>query len=513
MRTLVLTALVALALAPAPSAQLVPDDSFGSVLVGSGASYSSRDLAIDLKDRPVSLFGSFAAHPHLNVTRFDPDGTRDALFGTQQISPGRYGSVRILALSDGGLLAFGRTGLNGPFEADQVWTERISEQGSTLDPIRAYPSDYAEAIAAVELPDGLTLVVRSGAPESQCALMRLDADGDHVESFGTKGFAPLLGGLACAEAHLIAGANGTLLVAATVGDEDIGQESNTDIAVTRYFADGTLDASFGLGGVTRVDFEEGSERVGSFSPAQDGSLLVAGPADKGELPGKLLLRLTPDGDRLSSFGADGLVFLAGPDASAFGGTTAAFIEPDGRITVHGVLATPGSPSLPASATARLLTSGLLDMTYGDGGYDWFREIPGGPNGPYPESHIARDSEGRTIIAFSSGPSGSRGVWLARYIDGGATSAEATLPTPPRFQIAPNPARRAAVIKVAMPIAAHLSVSIFDALGRRVASLVDGPHPAGPHALTLDATSLPPGTYLVRMVADELVLTQRLAVVR
>jgi hypothetical protein len=38
------------------------------------------------------------------------------------------------------------------------------------------------------------------------------------------------------------------------------------------------------------------------------------------------------------------------------------------------------------------------------------------------------------------------------------------------------------------------------LGRRVASLASGPYPAGRHALALDGSALPSGTYVVHVVA-------------
>ena len=41
-----------------------------------------------------------------------------------------------------------------------------------------------------------------------------------------------------------------------------------------------------------------------------------------------------------------------------------------------------------------------------------------------------------------------------------------------------------------------TVAVFDALGRRVALLHEGPLAEGPHAFTLDAAALAPGLYVV-----------------
>ena len=87
--------------------------------------------------------------------------------------------------------------------------------------------------------------------------------------------------------------------------------------------------------------------------------------------------------------------------------------------------------------------------------------------------------------------------------------------PTAFSLAthPNPARGAATVTVAMPTAGPVRVEAFDALGRRVALLHDGPLAAGTHTLGLDAAALPPGVYVVRAVTGATVASRRLTVVR
>ena len=58
-----------------------------------------------------------------------------------------------------------------------------------------------------------------------------------------------------------------------------------------------------------------------------------------------------------------------------------------------------------------------------------------------------------------------------------------------------------------------SVRVFDALGREVARLHDGPLAAGPHTLRLDAAALPAGVYVLRLRAGGETAVRRLAVVR
>ena len=57
------------------------------------------------------------------------------------------------------------------------------------------------------------------------------------------------------------------------------------------------------------------------------------------------------------------------------------------------------------------------------------------------------------------------------------------------------------------------LEVFDLLGRKVATLVDGEQDPGPHEARLDGARLAPGTYFVRLQAGSERLTQRVQVVK
>jgi hypothetical protein len=60
---------------------------------------------------------------------------------------------------------------------------------------------------------------------------------------------------------------------------------------------------------------------------------------------------------------------------------------------------------------------------------------------------------------------------------------------------------------------QVKLSVFDILGREVATLVDGPMPAGSHSVTFDATGLASGIYLVRLEAGGMVRTRSMALIK
>jgi hypothetical protein len=86
------------------------------------------------------------------------------------------------------------------------------------------------------------------------------------------------------------------------------------------------------------------------------------------------------------------------------------------------------------------------------------------------------------------------------------------PPPPQAALtaAPNPFRDGAVLRLTLRAPAEARVEVFDALGRRVALLHDGPLPGGAEvAFRLDGRALPPGLYVARVTAGAFMAVRRL----
>lgn len=76
---------------------------------------------------------------------------------------------------------------------------------------------------------------------------------------------------------------------------------------------------------------------------------------------------------------------------------------------------------------------------------------------------------------------------------------------------PNPFTSSTTLKYELPIHGNVRISIFDALGRRVAELANGEHVAGEHELIFNALDLPSGLYMLQLTAERARLHQRLIV--
>lgn len=76
---------------------------------------------------------------------------------------------------------------------------------------------------------------------------------------------------------------------------------------------------------------------------------------------------------------------------------------------------------------------------------------------------------------------------------------------------PNPFAGATTLRFTVPQTEHVTLDVFDATGRRVATLLDASVEAGTHAVTWDASGVASGVYLVRMQAGSVVQSVRTTV--
>lgn len=94
--------------------------------------------------------------------------------------------------------------------------------------------------------------------------------------------------------------------------------------------------------------------------------------------------------------------------------------------------------------------------------------------------------------------------MGLFFEIGEATSSGEIEVPTRFDVSsvhPNPSRGNARMRVDLPSAMEVSVTLYDALGRRVATpLIDVPMSAGQAQVSLSAGSLPAGMYLVHLEA-------------
>jgi hypothetical protein len=74
---------------------------------------------------------------------------------------------------------------------------------------------------------------------------------------------------------------------------------------------------------------------------------------------------------------------------------------------------------------------------------------------------------------------------------------------------PNPFNPSTEISFEVPSGREVTITVYDAMGREVATLVRGWHEAGSYRAKWDASGFASGVYLCRMMAGDYLLTRKL----
>jgi uncharacterized delta-60 repeat protein len=201
----------------------------------------------------------------------------------------------------------------------------------------------------------------SGVFDFSFALARYNSDGTLDASFGAGGIVTTDFAASLTQAFSVALQPDGKIVAA--GQTFIN--GSLDFALARYNRDGTLDASFGTGGTVTTDFAgERSRQDRAFSVAvqPDGKIIAAGQATIRSFD-FALARYNRDGTLDASFGTGGTVTTSFGNGS-FDFARSVALQPNGKIVAAGQVLFIGGFDF---ALARYSRDGTLDASFGTGG--------------------------------------------------------------------------------------------------------------------------------------------------
>ncbi len=342
-------------------------------------------------------------------------GDLDPTFGTggKVTTPIGSGSVEDLATAlviqpNGKLVAAGytATGLNYDFalvryNADGSLDGTFGAGGKVTTPIGSLLDD---ARALVLQPDGKLVAagytMAGPIGSADFALVRYNADGSLDATFGTGGkVTTSIGNDHDEAAAMVLQADGKLVAAGKTFDPSVG----TDFALLRYNADGSLDATFGTGGIVTTSIDIHDE-ASALVLQPDGKLVAAGVTHDFSNAGDLVLaRYDADGSLDGTFGTGGTVrTCCGAVADAL------VLQTDGKLVAAGW--TSGLDF----TLARYNADGTLDATFGTGG-----KVTTSIGGDDLAFALAIQADGKLVAAgaASSGSgTSSRDFALARYLN-------------------------------------------------------------------------------------------------
>jgi uncharacterized delta-60 repeat protein len=384
-RALAWSFVVSLALiAPPLPAQVGLDASFGSGGVAgafAGTSVSGVSLALQADGR-ILLGGFRDGTGGYAVARLLADGSLDPSFGSGGVAgtfAGHFeGSVSLALQTDGRILLGGWRSGSGDYAVARLLP------GGSLDPdfgsggvAGTFAGSPFGGVSVAVQADGRILLGGFRSGPSDYAVARLLADGSLDPSFGSGGVTGTFAGHSSAGASLALQTDGRILLGGW-------RFAGFDYAVARLLPGGSLDPTFGSGGVAAT-FAGAPQAAVSLALQADGRILLGGWRNGSN--DYAVARLLVDGALDPTFGSGGVAAtFAG---FSFGGVSLA-LQADGRILLGGWRNGPGD-----YAVARLLADGSLDSTFGSGGV-------AGAFAGFPEAaaSVAVQADGRILLGGS-----------------------------------------------------------------------------------------------------------------
>ncbi|MGE5804639.1 MAG: DUF1573 domain-containing protein, partial [Ignavibacteria bacterium] len=311
------------------------------------------------------------SNANFNIVRYNDDGTLDKTFGFRgrvtidfNISNDITSGGSCVALqSDGKIVIAGYTyGSGGGFDVDFA-VARYNSDG-TIDSSFGVAgevttdfgssSDYGYTVAVQENGKIVVGGFAYDGTDQGFAMARYNSDGTLDLTFNTDG--KVINNFGNAVNDLTIQNDGKILATGPLSNG-----ANFDFAVTRYNSDGSLDGTFGTGGVVATDFGE-TDWPNSIALQSDEKIIAAGYSYNGSNYDFALVRYNSDGTPDLDFGSNSKIrtdIIA--NDNDYGFSTA--VQQDGKIIVAGY-----SGSGPTDfSIVRYNDDGTFDQSFGSGG--------------------------------------------------------------------------------------------------------------------------------------------------
>jgi uncharacterized delta-60 repeat protein len=218
------------------------------------------------------------------------------------------------------------------------------------------------------------------------------ADGDLDPTFNGTGIVTTDNASFEYATDLVIQPDGKIVVAGSAGTSSFFNGTLLDFQLARYNPDGSLDTTFGSGGIVTTDIDE-LDTLEAVALQPDGRIVVTGATRPIAADSELaLVRYNADGSLDTTFGSGGIVRI---DIEGTEPAQDLVIQPDGRIVVAG-----GSYDLLLETyfftVYRFATNGSFDATFGSGG------IAIAPSSGSAVGHVAYgvalQADGRIVVA-------------------------------------------------------------------------------------------------------------------
>jgi uncharacterized delta-60 repeat protein len=472
----------------------------GKVITDFGANESAYSVAIQ-SDGKIVVAGTIynGAAIDFAVTRYNTDGSLDNSFGiggkvTTDIDSTEYGTA-VAIQADGKIVVVGYI-VNHDFvlvryNTDGTLDNTFGNGGKLVSDI---PGTLGTVRSVVIQSDGKIVVGGDiyNWPNKDIALIRYNTDGSLDNSFGTGGIQTTAVGTNNDLATSIALQNdGKIVISAS---SIFG--NYCDLTVLRYNTNGSLDNTFGNAGIQTTSLSQYDDYGMSVAIQSDGKIVVGGTITMNFPYSRdfLLARYNTDGTLDNTFGNGG-IYITYTDSADFGQTVA--ILPDGKIVLGGRRKTGSGLDF---VLACYNTNGTLDTNFGIAG---IVTTDIASNDDYGHSSVIQN-DGKIVMAgFSYNGNAATDFAIVRY--------NYTFPSPegiasitdqsPEIKSCPSPFSEQTTLQTNKSFK-NATLRLFNSVGQQVKQL----NQLSGREIKLDRNNLPAGFYSFHLLQENKSIT-------
>lgn len=484
-----------------------PDNSFGTSGIAttqfSNASSDAYAIGRQLDGKIVIAGISAFGGTNICVARFNTNGTLDNTFGSNGQFKYNYGSasgISALAIQTDGKIVLG-----GASAVDKAMLVRLTANGQLDNTfgtggIAEFQDGFSRVLDLRVIAGGKILGMGKAVNASNkpvFGVFRRNADGSKDSAFGTSGYLLADAGDNVTPTKMALQPDGKILVTGTT----FLNSTKYDMVITRFTANGAWDTSFGTGGKTITAFSTGNayEQGNDLLVQPDGKIVIAGRNSNNNVNSFLICRYKADGTVDTGFGTNGITVT--PVASGSNDEIKSVtLMADGKIVVCGNSVTTARKI----ALARYKADGKIDNTFGTNGIVTTTIA----NGSSAEEVLIQPDGKIVIGGWSQGSNGLRSFVVARYNNTGTSGLPIVQAASIGAKVFPNPiANGTATLTYQLTESQTVATRLLSVEGRHIASFFNEKQTAGEQNQTLEIpVGLPTGLYFLQITTEKGVAT-------
>lgn len=278
----------------------------------------------------------------------------------------------------------------------------------------------------------------------------------------------------------------------------IGQTATANFAIARFKDNGDIDSTFNSNGnvITDVSYSQ-RDYANSAVLQSDGKIIAIGTAMYQASKKVALVRYNNNGSLDASFGNGGIsTDELCPICYEFGVCGA--IQPNGKLMVSGY------ESGEKVMLVRYTQEGVVDLSFDDDGMVLVNIINVDSVADQPKDMLIQPDGKIVVVGFSKLSSVDYQSFVIRYdslLDVGLLEFSLTETTPLLY---PNPLKEVEHLKYTLKKNEQISIVLLDGQGKLVTTFVENEkQPKGNHEVELNLpTGLPNGTYFIQIVSPK-----------